>query len=139
VAVHIDAGDGAFAHADGGSAVAGDEAAEELEEVGVVSNDQDAFAVRIFCDEGLEVGVVCMEAEGWADFDFGFIAELGADKLGGLKGAFERAGDDDVHLNFERGENARHEHALLFSLFDEGSLAVKDWIVARDACIGVPH
>ena len=45
VVVEIDAGDGALAHADGGSAVAGDEAAEELEEDGVVSDGQHAFVV----------------------------------------------------------------------------------------------
>jgi exopolyphosphatase/guanosine-5'-triphosphate,3'-diphosphate pyrophosphatase len=36
MAVEIDAGDGALAHADGCAAVAGDEAAEELKQVGVV-------------------------------------------------------------------------------------------------------
>ena len=42
--IEIDTGDGALAHADGGAAVAGDEAAEELKEDGVVAHGQHAFA-----------------------------------------------------------------------------------------------
>jgi len=139
VAIHIHAGDCAFAHADGGSAVAGDHAAEKLKHVGVVADYEDAFAVRVFGEHLLEVGVVGAEVECRADFDFGFVAKLRADKLGGLEGALERAGDDDVDLHLERREKPRHEHALLFSLFDEGSFAIKDVIFASQACIGVPH
>ena len=56
MAVEIDAGDGAFAHADGGAAVAGDQPAQELEEIGVVAHGQHAFAVGIFRQHVLEIG-----------------------------------------------------------------------------------
>jgi len=46
-AVHSDAGDGALAETDGRAAVAGDKTAEELEEVGVVADDQYAFTIGI--------------------------------------------------------------------------------------------
>ena len=53
MAVHADAGDRALAQADGRAAVAGDHAAKELEEIGVVSDDQDAFAVGILGQQKL--------------------------------------------------------------------------------------
>ena len=56
MAIHVDAGDGALSHADGGTAVAGDHAAQELEEVGVMAHYQHAFAVRIFDQHLLEGG-----------------------------------------------------------------------------------
>ena len=102
MAVEVDAGDGALAHADGCAAVAGDEAAQKLEHVGVVADDQDAFAVGIFGQHLLEVGVVSrLSAKCRADLDFGLIAQLRAHKLRGLQGALEGAGDDDIDLHLE--------------------------------------
>ena len=99
--VKIDAGDGALPHADGCSAVAGDEPAEELEEDGVVADGQHAFAVRVLRQHVLEGAEVRIGGQGGADLDLGVVAELGADKLRGLHGALERAGDDDIHLDLE--------------------------------------
>lgn len=139
MAVHVDAGDGALSHADGGGAVAADEAAEELEDVGIVADGQDALAVGIFGEHLLEVGVIGAEGEGGADFDFGFVAQLGADKLRGLEGALEGAGDDDVNLHLEGAEDAGHQHALVFSFLDEGPLGVESRVPAGHSGIGVAH
>ena len=68
-----------------------------------------------------------------------FVALLIANHLGGLHGAFEWAGDDDVNLHLEGEEHARHEHALVLAFFDEGSLGIECWVFARDAGIGVAH
>jgi exopolyphosphatase/guanosine-5'-triphosphate,3'-diphosphate pyrophosphatase len=47
VAIEIDAGHGSLAHAEIRSAVAGDELAQELKQVGIVAYDEDAFTVGI--------------------------------------------------------------------------------------------
>ena len=139
MAVHADAGDRALAQADGRAAVAGDHAAKELEEIGVVSDDQDAFAVGILGQQKLEAGVIRAWSQRFADFDLGFVAELGADKLRGLQGAFEGAGDDDIHLHLERAQDTRHQHALFFSLLDEAPLGVESGVLAAESGVGVAH
>ena len=133
VPVHIDAGDGALAHADGGAAVAGDQAAEELEQVGVVADHQHAFAVgSTLTSMLLEVLEVGGRTERGAHFDLGLVAELRADKLRGLQGALERAGDDHIDLHFEGAEDARHQHALLLAFLDKGALGVESGVFAPD-------
>jgi len=87
----------------------------------------------------LECGVVSAEAKRRADFNLGFVSELGADKLRRLQCPLEGAGDDDINLDLEGAEDSRHQHALVLSLFDEGPLSVKDWISAGDSGIGVAH
>jgi len=137
--VEVDAGDGAFAHADGGAAIPGHEATEKLKTIWIVADHQDAFAMSVFGEKLLEVGVGGFEAEGWADFNFGLVAHLGADKLCGLERTLEGAGDDDVDLHLEGAENARHEHALLFSFFDEAAPGVKKGVIASESGVGVAH
>jgi len=48
MAVEVDAGDGTLAHPNGCAAVRCDEAAQKLEHVGVVADNQDFLAVRVF-------------------------------------------------------------------------------------------
>ncbi len=43
MAIEIDAGDGSLAEAQAGAAVAGDELAHELKEIGVVADGEDPF------------------------------------------------------------------------------------------------
>jgi hypothetical protein len=74
-----------------------------------------------------------------ADFDFAVVAELGADKLRGLQGALERAGDDDVHLHLEGAQHARHQHALLLAFLDQAALGVESGVLAEQSGIGVAH
>ena len=47
MAVEVDARDGAFAHADGRAAVAGDQPAQKLEDVGIVPHHQHALAAGV--------------------------------------------------------------------------------------------
>jgi len=148
---HVDAGNGAFTEADGaaggafgdsvavGVAVATHQFGEVLVEVGVVSDDEDAFAVAVLVEELLEGGVVSVGGEGGGDDDGEIESELGADELGGLAGAFEGAGDDDVDLDLESGEDSGHEHALLLAFFDQAAFGVKERVFTGDAGIGVTH
>jgi len=137
--VKIDAGDGAFPHADRGASVAGDEAAEKLKQDGVMADGEHAFAAGILNQHVLEGGKVCIGQEGSADFDLGVIAELGSDKLGGLHGALERAGDDDVDLDLEGAQHAGHQHALVLAFLDEAPLGVESGILSKHSCTGVTH
>ena len=139
MAVHVDAGYRALAHADGGAAVAGDHAAKELEKHGVVTDGENALAVGIFREHMQEAGVIGVGGERGADLNFSLVAHLGSHKLRGLQGALERAGDDDVQLHVERAEQPRHQHALVLSLFDEGPLGVEERVSAGNSGIGVTH
>ena len=87
--LHVDACDGAFAHADAGSAIAGDEAAKKLEQVRIVADDEHVLPVSVFSEQLLEIGVGCAEIERRAYLDFAFVAEFVADKLGGLERALQ--------------------------------------------------
>jgi hypothetical protein len=137
--VEVDAGDGAFAHADGGAAIPGHEATEKLKTIWIVADHQDAFAVCVLGEELLEVGVAGVEIEGGTDLNLGLVTHLGTHKLGGLQGALERAGDYNVDLHLEGVEHPRHQHALFFSLFDEAALAIEGRIAASKSSVGVAH
>jgi len=139
VLVHIDAGDSGLAHANAGSAVPGDEATEELEEIGIVSNEQDVLPVGILVDQLLEIGVASAEVESRTDFNLGIVAKLIANKLGCLQSALERAGDDDVWLDFEGAEEPAHEHALLFAFGDEATFGIEFCALTRNTGVGVTH
>lgn len=137
--IHVDASNRTFAHADAGSAIAGNQAAQELEEIRIVSDEEDVLAVGVLVDEFLEIGVGGAEVEGGADFNLAVIAKFVADELGGLESAFERAGDDDIGLDFESAEQAAHQHALLFTFRDEPALCVELGSIAGDSSVGVAH
>jgi len=123
--VHIDAGDGSLAHADACSAVPGDQPPEELKQVGIVSHEHDILPVGILVNELLEIGVACAKIECGADFYLAFIAEFIANELGGLKGALQRTGNDDVGLNLQGSQEAPHEHALFFAFGDESAFGIE--------------
>jgi hypothetical protein len=139
VLVHVDADNRPFAHANAGPAVPGDEAAEELEEVGIVANEKYVLAVGVLVDELLEIGVGCGEVKGRADFDFAFIAEFVADELSCLKGALQRAGDNYVGLDPEGAEEPTHKHALLFAFGDEAAFGVKLGAFTRNTGVRMTH
>ena len=137
--VHIHAGDRRFSHAARGPAVAGDEAPETLEKAGIVPDTENALAIGILGQKLLEIRVTSIQSEGRTDFNFGVVPQLRAHELGGLQGALQRAGDDHVNRRFEGAQYARHQHALLFALLDEASLAVKDGIFANGSGIRMAH
>src|SRR5579859_676087 len=115
---HIDTCDRTFAHADAGSAIAGDEPAKELEKIRIVADHEHVLPVCELPEELLEIGVGCTEIERRAYLDLAFIPEFVADELGGLERALQRAGNNDIRLNFEGAEHASHRHALLFTFGD---------------------
>ena len=135
----VDFGDGAFSHADGRAAVAGDQAAHELEERGIVADSQDAFAVGVFGQHILKIVIFGSGSECLAYFHLGVVAQFGSDKLRGLEAALERAGDDYIYLYLERAEDPSHQHALLLAFLDERALAVESGALTGDSGIGVAH
>jgi len=139
VLVHIDASDGTLAHADAGSSIPSDEAAEKLEEVGIVADEHHVLPVGIFVDQLLKVRVARAKVKRRADFDFALVAEFVADELGGLERTLQRAGDDDVGLDFEGAEKPAHEHALLFAFGDKAALRVELCALTRNTGVRVAH
>jgi len=139
MAVQIDTGNRALSHANGGASIAGDQAAEEIEDIGVVADGQYPFAVGILRQHLLKVSVIGSGRQSRAYLDFCLVAQLSGDKLRRLKGALQGARDDYIHLHFECVHNAGHQHALVLALFDEGSLGVESGIVTSDSGVGVAH
>lgn len=141
-AVH--AGDGALAEANQGPCGTACgcitrpyERAEKDGQVGVVSDDEDVVVVRKAGDElvkGRDVGV---GVQGFGDEDFGVIAGLSADERSGLKGALERAGDDEVKLDVESVKVAADKNALLLTLPVERAFDVNEGIRAARAGTGM--
>ena len=136
---HVDARDRGFTHTYSGTAIAGNEAAQKLEQVRVVSHDQDVLPVRIFLQELLKVRIGGVEVERRADLDFAFIAEFVAHKLCGLQCSLQGTGNDDVRLNLERAEDSPHDHALFFSFDDQTAFSVELRALAGNSGIGMPH
>ena len=87
----------------------------------------------------MKVGVGGVEVERRTDFDFAFVAEFVADKLCGLQCALQRAGNDDVRLDFEGAEDAPHDHALFFAFGDQAAFRVELRALAGNSGIGMPH
>jgi hypothetical protein len=136
---HVNAGDGTFAHADACSAVAGDETAEELEEIGIVADDKHVLTVGVCSKEVLEVGVCGTEIESRTDLDLAFIPKFIADELGGLQGALQRAGNDDIRLDLEGAQHTSHDHALFFAFRDKPPFGVELDALAGNTSIGMTH
>ena len=101
--------------------------------------DEDAFRLGIISQKGLKISVLAVGLECGVDFDLCFVSELGCDKLRGLEGSFEGAGDDGIDLNLERAEAASHENALFFSVFYEATLGVERGVWPAEAGVGVAH
>lgn len=139
VLFHVDACDRALAHADAGSAIAGDEAAKELEEIRIVADHEHILTVSILPEELLEIGVGCTEIERRAYLDLAFIPEFVADELGGLERTLQWAGNNDIGLNFKGAKHASHRHALFFAFSDEASFRVELNALAGNSSIGMAH
>ena len=139
VLFHVDARDRAFAHADTCSAIAGDEAAEELEEIGIVADHEHVLPVSVLPEELLEIGVGCVEIERRTYLDLAFVSEFIADKLRGLERTLQGAGNNDIGLDFEGAKHAPHHHALLFAFRDEASFGVELNALAGNSSIGMAH
>ena len=136
---HVNAGDGTLAHADACSTVAGDETAEELEEIRIVADDEHVLTVSVFSEQVLEVGEGGTEIESRTDLDLAFIAELIADELGRLQSALQRAGNDDIRLDLEGAQHTSHDHALFFAFRDEPPFGVELDALAGNTSIGMTH
>ena len=136
---HIDAGNRCFAHAYAGTAIAGDEATDKLEQVGIVSDDQHILTVCVLAQKGLEVGIGGAEVQRRADFDFAFVAEFVPNKLRRLECAFQRTGHDHIRLDFKGTENSSHDHALFLTFRDQAAFGVEFCALALNTGIGMPH
>ena len=121
----VDARHGAFAHADAGTAISGDDAAQELEKIGIVSHQEYAIAVGILLQQLLESDVIRIRPQRRTDLDLGFVSQFCADELRGLQGPLQGTRGNHVHLHLQRAQHARHEHALFFSFFDESALGIE--------------
>lgn len=120
-------------------AITGDELGDELMQVGIVAYQQDPFAAGVLGNKLLKGREIAVWREGGRGEDGRFEANLSSNELGRLTRALERAGDDDVDLSLESGQNSGHQHALLLAFFDQAPFGVKDGIFARDARICVAH
>ncbi len=65
-----------------------------------MADDEDVLVAAALVEEFLEVLQGGFGGEAVGEQDLGFVAGLGADEGGGLQAAFERAGDDEVELDF---------------------------------------
>src|SRR5579871_1804230 len=137
--IHIDSGDRGFAHSDAGSAIAGNEAAEKLEKIGIVADDENVLTVSVFSQKLLEIREGRIEVERGAYLDFAFITKLVPDKLCCLQRALQWAGNDDVRLNLQRPQNSPHNHALFFALSNKTALRVSLRALTRNSSIGMAH
>jgi len=142
---HVDASDAAFAQANAAASVrmpvsiAGNQPCDELMEVGIVTHHQHALAIGILRDQLLEGGKLPIGSQHRRIQDGLIEAHFRCYKLGCLPRSLERAGDDDIHLHLEPGEDTGHQHALLLAFLDQAALDVEKWIFARNASICVAH
>jgi len=139
VLVHVDAGNGSLAHSNSGASVGGNQAADKLEQVGIMADNQDVLAIRVFFKHLLKGGEVRLGRESRTDLNLAFVPQLVAHKLRSLQGALQWARDDQVWLYFKSIQNAAHHHALFFAFFDETALGVEFRTLAGYASIGVAH
>ena len=137
--VHIDSRHRGFAHSHACRAVSGDQAAQELEQVRVVSDEKDVLAIGIPVDQLLKIGIARANVERRANFDFSLVAKFVTDKLRGLERTLQWTGDDDVWLDFEGAEKTTHQHALFLAFGNEAALGVKLCTITGNSGIGMPH
>jgi hypothetical protein len=104
-----------------------------------VTHGKDAVVFHILRQHLLKVGVMGVEAQRGRNLNLGIVAHLRSHKLRGLQGALQWAGDDHIHLYFERAQGARHEDALLLTFFNKGALLVEKRILAIKSSIGMTH
>ena len=142
-ALQVDASERTFAQADawgpGCVRVCADaqELAEELGEVGIVAYDEDVLGGGGVAQQALELGEGCGRSKGVGDEDLLLKARLGGDKLGGLQGALEGAGDHQVEAEIEGVEDVGELEALGLAVLVDGTLEIEDRIGARTTGTGV--
>jgi len=102
-----------------------------------VADEEEIFAVGALAQELLEVLEGGFWGEGGGVEDLGLVAGLGADERGGLQGAFERAGDDEVELDVQRVQHMGELEAMLFAFLVEGTLLVQGWVGTAKSGAGV--
>jgi len=145
----VDAGKRALAQAHAGRSGAGvesaggtvrggnEERAEECVEVGIVSDDEQVLVAGELAQKLLELGEGGVGRERGGGEDFGLVAHLGADERGGLHGALQGAGDDEVELELHGVEDMGELEAVALAVLVEGTLVVEDGIGALHAGAGV--
>ena len=144
-ALQVDASERTFAQADawgpGCVRVCADaqELAEELGEVGIVAYDEDVLGGGGVAQQALELGEGCGRSKGVGDEDLLLKARLGGDKLGGLQGALEGAGDHQVEAEIEGVEDVGELEAVPLTLLVERAPGVEDWVGAACAGACVPE
>ena len=93
----------------------------------------------MFCQQLLKVCKRGLRSQRLAHLHLAVVAQLRAHKLRRLQRALQRTGNDDVHLDLEGIQHARHQHALVFSLFNKGPLSIEKGIFTGQAGVGVAH
>ena len=99
--------------------------------------DEEVFGVGAVVQEFVEVLEGGGGGEGVGVEDLGLVAGLGSDQGGGLEGALERAGDDEIELNVESIEDTCELEAVALTFFVEWTLEIEERIGAAGASTGV--
>ena len=92
-----------------------------------MADDEEIFVDGLVADEAMEVLDGGLGGEGVGVEDAGLVADFSGDELGGLKGALERAGDDEIEGDFEGGENVGEAQGVLLAFFIEGGGGRQGW------------
>ena len=102
-----------------------------------MADDEEVFELGAVLEQLLELGEggIGCEREGWDDP--GLVAGLGANQRGGLHGALEGAGDDEVELQLHRVQHMSELQAVALAFLVEGAFFVEDGVDAPDAGAGV--
>jgi len=129
---------GAGVEAAGGAGGGGnEERAEECVEVGIVADDEQVLVAGVLAQKLLELGEGGVGSERGGGEDFGLVAHLCADERGGLHGALQGAGDDEVELELHGVEDMGELEAVALAVLVEGTLVVEDRVGALHAGAGV--
>ncbi len=143
-ACEADAGKRALAQADargGGGGIViranAEQVTEKLGDVGVMADDEDVLVGAAVAQQPLELGEGGGGGKRVGDEQLLLVAGLGGDELGGLLGALEGAGDDEVKVGLEGIEDVRKLQALGLAVLIEGTLDVEERIGAANTGAGV--
>jgi hypothetical protein len=99
--------------------------AEELREVGVVAHDKDVLVCRALAHQAVKLRIDRRGRECGRDENLLLVAGLGPDQLRGLRGALERAGDDQVKADLHGVEDVCQLQALGLAVLVEWTLEVE--------------
>jgi hypothetical protein len=122
---HFDFRDGSLLQFDHRfAAVVADYASEEVPQVRVMAYQQNGILAAIFFQHSLKIRESGLRTERGFGHQFAFVTHFVPDQSGGLHGALQGTGDDNLDLNTERGEGAANVSALLDAVFIEGALLI---------------